>query len=176
MTNAITTNHNGIIFSSPQLSDTPRIMQIITQAKEQMRREGKTQWIGPYPAESDIINDINQSNARVLITDNKIIAYGAVIYNGELAYDDIKGSWSSGMPYVVLHRLAVADEVKRQGIAALFFNHVCIEALSRDIHSFRVDTNYDNLYMQRLLKRLNFSYCGKVQYTTGERMAYELLM
>ena len=48
--------------------------------------------------------------------------------------------------------------------------------LPRGIRSFKVDTNYDNFYMQRVFSRLGFTYCGRIRYEAGERMAYEKLL
>ena len=49
------------------------------------------------------------------------------------------------------------------------------EALARErgVGSFRVDTNFDNRYMLRMLERLGFAYCGKIVYGSGERLAFE---
>ena len=49
-------------------------------------------------------------------------------------------------------------------------------SISRGIRSFKVDTNYDNFYMQRVFSRLGFTYCGRIRYEAGERMAYEKLL
>ena len=49
-------------------------------------------------------------------------------------------------------------------------------AISKDVHSFRADTNYDNERMQRLFEKMGFTYCGKISYPQGQRMAYEKLL
>lgn len=103
----------------------------------------------------------------------KVIAYGAVAFDGEQAYDAIEGTWLTGGAYVVLHRLAVADGEKGRGRAREFMQHVEATARRRGVGSFRVDTNFDNRYMLRLLARLGFVYCGKVRYRSGERLAFE---
>ena len=46
-------------------------------------------------------------------------------------------------------------------------------AALRGVHSIKVDTNYDNFYMQHLLRSLGFTYCGDVIYPQGSRLAYE---
>ena len=94
-----------------------------------------------------------------------VIAYGAVVFDGEPAYDAIDGQWLTDGPYVLVHRIAVADGERGRGVAAEFLHRV--EAL------FRIDTNFDNRTMLRLLERTGFSYCGKVVYRSGERLAYE---
>ena len=144
--------------------EVPAIWEIILQAKAQMYREGKHQWDENYPTVPILENDVRRGWGYVLVPDNcrtqpepDIIAYGAVVFDGEPAYDGLRdGKWLSGHPYVVLHRLAVA--------------------ISRGIRSFKVDTNYDNFYMQRVFSRLGFTYCGRIRYEAGERMAYEKLL
>ena len=76
-------------------------------------------------------------------------------------------------PVGELHRMAVADGEKGRGVATEFMR--CVEAMAcgRGTGSMRVDTNFDNRTMLRLLERTGFSYCGKVVYRSGERLAYE---
>ena len=83
------------------------------------------------------------------------------------------GGWSSDDAYVVLHRLAVADEAKRQGVATAFFHRTEELARARGVWFFRVDTNFDNHYMLHLLEREGFAYRGKICYDSGERLAFE---
>ena len=103
----------------------------------------------------------------------RVIAYAAVVYDGEPAYDAIEGRWLTAGPYVVVHRLAVADEAKRRGTATAFLRHVETEARARGMRGFRIDTAHDNRYMQRLLRTLEFTLCGRIRYRSGERLAYE---
>lgn len=154
-------------------SDLPRICTIIRQAQEQMRRRGSLQWQNGYPAPGDIQNDISRGYGYVLGDDTNVWAYGAVIFDGEAAYQAIQGQWLDEQPYVVLHRLAVADEVKRRGIACEFMLRVIRLAQQQGIRSFRVDTNFDNEYMLRMLQKLGFSRCGLIRYESGERIAFQ---
>ena len=158
-------------------SDVERIWQIILQAKEQMRLLNSQQWQDDYPTVAIITDDIVKGYGYVLSLGNKVIAYAAVVFDGEPAYDDIQGSWLSDYPYVVVHRLAVADEMKQQGIATLFMQK--IEELSQEkgIRSFRVDTNFDNSYMLKIFDKLGFTYCGEVFYDdANQRRAYEKII
>lgn len=159
-----------------QEADTPRIWEIIQQAKAQMYREEKQQWDESYPSLSHITNDICKGYAYVLYYENKIIAYGAVCFDGEPSYDHIEGKWLSLAPFVVLHRLAVAEEMKRRGIAVIFMQEIEKLSISKNVHSFKVDTNFDNLYMQKILGKCGFTYCGEITYQKGYRMAYEKLL
>ena len=166
----------SIILRKAGMSDVERILQIIRQAQERMRLRGSRQWQDGYPAAENIINDINKGYGYVLCYDNCVIAYAAVVFDGEQAYNAITGSWISDQHYVVVHRLAVADEMTQRGIATLFLTKV--EELSRrnNVFSFRIDTNFDNLYMLKIMNNLGFTYCGEVFYESGARMAYEKLL
>ncbi len=154
-------------------SDIDRCWEMLQQGKAQMFREGKKQWTETYPSRQSVENDLARGVAHVLELDGAVVAYGAVIFDGEPAYAQIEDRWLTHGSYVVIHRLAVADEVKRQGVATEFFRQVMRLASTRGVHSIKVDTNYDNFYMQHLLARLDFTYCGDVSYPQGARMAYE---
>lgn len=153
--------------------DLERIWEIILQAKEQMRLAGKQQWQDGYPAPEDIARDVASGYGYVLCRAGRAVAYGAVIFDGEPAYEVIRGKWATEPPYVVVHRLAVAEEVKQQGMATLFMRQVEGLCRRKGVGSFRVDTNFDNVYMLRMLEKLGFRYCGKIVYARSERLAFE---
>ena len=154
-------------------ADADRIMEIISDAKAQMKREGKNQWSDSYPALKDIEHDIEQQSATVLCDGNEVMAYGAIVDTGDSAYPGIVGAWLNDRPYWVIHRLAVGDAYKRRGVAARFFHLAEEQALEHGITDMRVDTNYDNFYMLRLLEHSGYTYCGEIQNPNGQRMAFQ---
>ena len=153
-----------------------RIMEIIEEAKQQMKREGKHQWDENYPTRCNIENDIKNNNAYVMLMDGQIVAYGAAVFTGEHAYNEINGKWLTNQPYVVLHRLAVAEQTKGHGIGLLYIKEVEKLALATGVKSFKIDTNHDNSRMLRLLEKTGFTFCGKIRYQQGERIAFEKLL
>lgn len=161
------------LFRPARTTDLADICTIIRQAQEQMRRRGSLQWQNGYPAAEHILRDIDLGYGYVLEEGSEIRAYGAIVFDGEPAYREIQGQWPDECPYVVLHRLAVADAVKRRGVAGEFMQRVIDLARERAITSFRVDTNYDNEYMLRLLRKLEFTRCGVIRYDSGERIAFQ---
>jgi N-acetylglutamate synthase-like GNAT family acetyltransferase len=165
------------LFRQAEEKDIPAIWKIILQAKEQMRKAGSQQWQDGYPNMEIIQKDIARNSGFVLCHKSEVIAYGSIIRDGEPSYKELKGHWLSDIPYIVVHRLAVADEMKHQGVATYFFRQAEQFALSLQIRSFRVDTNFDNRYMLHLLEKLEFTYCGEVSYgERGDRLAYEKLL
>lgn len=196
---------NDILFRPASQRDQSRILEIIRQAQRRMAAAGSDQWQDGYPAPENIAADLARGYGHVICraaaTEDRtteaaispaehsadvtpqaadaqeVIAYGAVVFDGEPAYEALEGGrWLSDRPYVVVHRLAVADEALGCGIGTEFFHRVERLARRQGVTSFRVDTNFDNRRMLRLLAREGFTRCGKVHYRSGEREAFEKLL
>ncbi|MDE6099647.1 MAG: GNAT family N-acetyltransferase [Paramuribaculum sp.] len=164
-------------FRKATLSDFPSAAGIIRLAVEHMLIHGRTQWDMSYPTDADILNDITDERAFVLTDSGQtVVAYGAVSFNNEPAYNNIEGDWLSDTPYVVVHRLAVAPSERGHGYGRIFLESVETLASATGIGSFRIDTNNDNTEMLSLLSRLGFEHCGTVNYDHGKRMAFEKLI
>ena len=115
--------------------EAPLIMQIIRQAQARMRAAGSSQWQDGYPAPGHISADIGRGCGYVLCRPGvrecrAIIAYGAVAFDGEPAYEALEGEWLTDGPYVVVHRMAVADGECGKGVAAEFLRHA--EEMARE--------------------------------------------
>ena len=141
---------------------------------DRMASEGRRQWDDSYPLPADIRGDIRRGEGYVLCLADAVVAYGAVSYRGEEAYAALHGEWQMGEPYVVVHRLAVAESAVRRGVATRFIGEACMQAVRRGVRSMRVDTKYDNAAMLRIFGRMGFIFRGKVYYReTEERLAFE---
>ena len=162
-----------MILRKAALSEVPVIWDILQQAIEQRKQDGSEQWQYGYPNERTIQEDIANGFAYVLGDKNVIIAYAAIIFDIEPAYNDIKGKWLTTGEFVVVHRVAISDSVKGTGVATHLFKlieDVCIE---HKVYSIKVDTNFDNVPMLKILGKLNYTYCGEVVYSGGSRKAFE---
>lgn len=160
-----------LIFRLATPDDIPSIGEIIRGAQAQLQAAGSRQWQDGYPAAKDLASDLAHGCGYVLCNPS-VIAYGAVIFDGEPAYDSIDGRWPSEEPYVVVHRLAVVGKQQGRGIATEFMHRTETLARQSGIGTFRIDTARENAVMQRLLGREGFVYCGKVRHRGGERLAY----
>lgn len=157
-------------------ADAARILQIIRQAQARMKARGSDQWQDGYPAPAHIDADIAAQCGYVLCDGAATVAYGVAACTGEAAYEAIDGAWLSDLPYVVVHRLAVADEALRQGVAAEFLRRTERFARARGIRSLRIDTHIDNTPMLHLLGRAGFVRCGEVSCRGGRRIAFEKVL
>ena len=153
-------------------SELPVIWEILQQAIEQRRQDGSEQWQNGYPNEETIHNDIKNENAYVLIDENVVIAYVAIL-SVEPAYNNIKGKWLTSDDYMVLHRVATSSIMKRKGVATHLFRMIENLCIKQKVYSIKVDTNFDNAPMLRILDKLSYIYCGDVFVDGAPRRAYE---
>lgn len=165
-----------MILRKASLEDLDAIWEILQDAIAQRKSDGSTQWQDGYPNPATIKDDINNGFGYVLVEEDAIIAYAAIIFGIEPAYEAIEGKWLSNNAYVVVHRVATAKNYKGKGIATQLF--LLIEALSiqNEIFSIKVDTNFDNQPMLRILEKLNYTYCGEVFFRGSPRKAFEKLL
>ena len=163
-----------------EISDIDTILRIIGEAQAQMARLGIDQWQNGYPDRAAIVADIESEAGVIVDSAEGVDAYCAAIFGIEPTYARIDdGNWltDSDSQYVVVHRLAVADRCKRQGIATELLRRIEELARERGCRSFRIDTHHDNLYMQTICSRLDFVRCGVIYVSDGTpRIAYEKVL
>lgn len=149
------------------------IWEILQQAIAQRKQDGSEQWQDGYPNEQTVHDDIADGVAYVLVDKNEIVAYAAIIFGIEPAYNDIKGKWLSNEDYVVIHRVATSNKMKGKGVATRLFKMIEVLAVEHKVYSIKVDTNFDNIPMLRILDKLGYTYCGEVFFNGSPRRAYE---
>ncbi|KAA5532151.1 GNAT family N-acetyltransferase [Taibaiella lutea] len=158
------------------LSEKAIIWQILQDAIEQRKQEGSRQWQDGYPNELSIINDMEKGYAYVLTENETVLAYSAVIFDKEPAYEIMEGKWLSDGDYLVVHRVAVSRHAKGKGIATRLFRQLESLCLQKQVYSIKVDTNFDNIPMLKILDRLGYTYCGEVYFRGGARKAFEKVL
>lgn len=154
----------------------PVIWEIIQYAIWQRKKDGSDQWQHGYPNETTIQDDLDKGYAYVVTDENEgILAYAAIIFDKDMAYENIKGSWLSSGDYAVVHRIAASKEAagKRVGRGLLLLvEELCLD---KKVYSIRIDTNFDNIPMLKILEKLDYTYCGEVQFE-GPRKAFEKVL
>jgi len=160
------------------LEDLPAMMEIVSQAQQSLKLLGVDQWQNGYPTPEIITKDIRHGYAYVLVDEKQVIAMLSVIYNNEPTYDRIyEGEWLSRGEFVVVHRMAVAGQSKKKGIASLLLKEVEQMAIEKHIPSFKVDTHENNRPMRHTLEKNGFTYCGRIFLADGNpRVAYEKML
>lgn len=158
--------------------DADAIWNILSQAIEKRKSEGSEQWQDGYPNPTVIKNDIDKGYGLVCENNERdIIAYVALIFDTEPAYEQLEGRWlSHNQPYAVIHRLAVSQRKKIKGLATWIMQEIENICTAQGIFSIKVDTNFDNAGMLRVFEKLGYTYCGEVYFRGSARKAFEKLL
>lgn len=165
------------LFRQATSNDINEIWEILAAGIERRRIDGSNQWQDGYPNPDVIKNDIDTNIGYVLISEEGVIAgYCAVIINDEPAYADIIGKWLTQGDYVVYHRVAISEHFLGKGLAQVMLKHIEDFALSKNITSLKVDTNFDNAGMLKILDKLGYVYCGEVFFRGSPRKAFEKVL
>ena len=162
-------------FREAKKEDIKSILEVISHAKEYMKRNNSTQWNENYPNKETIINDIEKNIGYVLIVENLIRGYIVVDFSDDEVYKNIKGKWKTFGNYASIHRCAIHKELRGQGYGSELFKFAEKLALSKNIRSVRVDTAPENETMKHLFNKNGYEYCGIV-FIDGEKIAYEKLL
>jgi GNAT superfamily N-acetyltransferase len=159
-----------------EMAELDTIWEILQDAIAQRKKDGSEQWQQGYPNLETVTTDIQDGYGYVVEEDEEVVAYAAIIFGVEPNYAKITGKWLSEGDYAVVHRVATAEAVKGKGVATQLF--ILIEELSRSkgILSIKVDTNFDNQPMLRILEKLSYTYCGEIFFGGATRMAFEKLL
>ncbi len=151
-----------------RLSDLPAIMEIIGEAKQNLKAQGVNQWQRGYPNADVIKRDIDSGTCYVVEEGAQVAASFAVSFDGEPDYDRIyNGNWRRQGRFAVVHRVAVRTAWRGHGLASVALHHAEQISRARDIDYLRIDTHRDNLPMRRVLGKNNFSLCGLIDLADG---------
>lgn len=165
-------------FRQAEMKDIPQIMEIIQAAQQYLKQEGIDQWQNNYPNPDSLKEDITNNNSYLIKDRDKIVATAAIIFGDDPTYSYIEGGkWISKGNYGVVHRAAVAETYKGQGIISKIFVQTYQLAAADGITSIRIDTHPNNKAMQRAIEKEGFKYCGII-YTEDDskRFAFEKLI
>lgn len=157
------------LFRKATQNDLPEIWTIIQQAIIRRETDGSDQWQDGYPNELIISKDITEEHAYVLSNENEIVGYIAILINDEPAYNNIEGKWLTQDDFVVVHRLAIADDFLGKGLAQRLLKHTEKLAIKNKIYSLKIDTNFDNIAMLKILEKMGYTHCGEVTFSNGNR-------
>ncbi|MDN3677854.1 GNAT family N-acetyltransferase [Flavobacterium paronense] len=160
-------------FRKATTSDIPKIWKIIQQAIARRKNDGSQQWQDGYPNEDVIRTDITKGIGYVLTDNETITSYAAILFNDEPAYEQLKGTWLTNGDFAVVHRVAISDNYTGKGLAQKIFLFTEDLVIKKNIFSIKVDTNFDNIPMLKILEKLGYTYCGEVNFRGSDRKAFE---
>lgn len=149
--------------------DLPVVMKLYARARIFMAEHGNPhQWGDSYPEQRMIEQDIRQGNSYVCIVEGRIAATFFYQLGEDPYYLPIEGGqWLNEEPYGVIHRITSDGQTK--GVASF-----CLNWALNQCGNVKIDTHRDNVVMQNMLKKNEFTFCGIIHEEHGEeRLAYQ---
>lgn len=162
-----------MILRKAEENELDQIWEIIQYAIEKRKEEGSKQWQDGYPNPDSIQQDFERGYAYVIELDGEILLYAAIIFDVEPAYEELKDGWLNNEPYLVVHRVAVSPNGKGKSLGTELFKLLENLAKENGYYNVKVDTNFDNISMLRILEKLEYKYCGEVFFRGASRKAFQ---
>ena len=155
-------------FRKGTAEDLGRIMELVADAQSWFRNQNIDQWQDGYPTQELISSDITYDRNYVVEYNGVVVATFVVSFDGEPTYDVVYGGeWFNENEYAVVHRIMVADECRRKGIAREILTFVEGLSTEQGVTDIRIDTHRDNRAMLSLLKKLGYRRCGRIKLESG---------
>ena len=152
-----------------------KALRIIEEGRAFQLSYGNEQWADGYPSPALIEDDINKGIGYVLVIDDEIAAYLAIVDHDD-SYDEIDGKWLSDGSYIALHRIAFSDSFRGKGLFRILIDETRKLAAEREAASIRIDTDRRNPIMLHLLPKLGFMHTGYILFDGDRKLAYERLI
>ena len=161
------------------LEDMARVGEITDSTRIYFKNAGSPQWQGEYPSNETFSLDISRSIGYVCDDDGSVCGFCAIVGGDEPDYANIyDGEWKNDRKYISLHRVAVAEEYKGKGVAALMVEEAVRVAKDAGVLDIRCDTHEKNTNMRRMLEKNGFCKCGTVYLCKDgtPRVAYQKIL
>ena len=154
------------------------IMTIVNQAQEYFRSQGINQWQNGYPTKDVFTQDICNERSYVVENDGMVVGTFFFAIDKEPTYKKIyEGSWQHNGVYGMIHRVAVDNSMKGNGIGGKIVAFATEQCKKQNIASLRIDTHKDNISMQRMLTKNGFEPRGIIYLEDGaERIGFEKML
>ena len=152
------------------MKDTKDIMTIIKETIAEMRAYNNTQWDENYPQEKDFINDIQKGDLYVAEREGELVSFVCINKVEPIEYYGL--NWSLNKDCMVVHRMAVRQNVRKNGIGTELMKFVDKLALANNIGYLKTDTYSINTKMNELFKKCGYALVGEMSFLGKEKPFY----
>ncbi len=165
-------------FEKATEKDDAEVFSLLMEGRQFLREQGVDQWQAHAPTVGEVQNAIARGE-QYLLREGEEIAAVCTVLSYEQDYDQIDGAWRTDGRYLAVHRVAVKQKFRGQGLPQKLYEGVRELACLQGFFSVRADTHEHNLRMRRTFLRNGFRFCGTVKLRDengAPRMAFELIL
>lgn len=161
-----------------KVTDLDGIMVLVHQAQLYFKEHDNNQWQNNYPTEKVILTDIRNHENYVLRDHDQVVATMTLNFARQAEYENNQGeTWQTSATYATIHRLAVDNQSKGQGLATKMLSFAAEKCRFLKVGSLRTDTYESNFPMQTTLRRNGFAQRGIIKRSgVADMIAYEKII
>jgi RimJ/RimL family protein N-acetyltransferase len=148
-------------------------IEIISEGRAFQQEQGFIQWTESYPHSSLLEEDIRTGGGYLFRIDGEPAAYMFLSFDGDPDYSANTCNWRKEVPYVVVHRIAIARRFAGCGLSAAVFETIRGLCRTKGIGCIRIDTDSRNKRMQHVLDKCGFVRCGTVLFEGDPKLTYD---
>ena len=141
------------------IKDLAQIMEIAESSKLDMNFYGNFQWNEGYPKEEDFRKDITEGTLFVYDIKGVIAGFICINRNEPEEYKNV--NWSIAKEAFIIHRLAVNNNFRGQGVGYKLVNQANAICIENNIGFIKTDTNSLNIKAQGLLRKCDYNFAGE---------------
>ena len=154
-------------FMLAQKEDLDNVLAMVTDAINEMNRNGIDQWDNIYPDRNILENDIIKKQLYIGVSGKNIVS--AYVLNQECDEQYANGAWKyPDSTYYVIHRLCVNPMFQNKKIGTLTMMHIEDEVRKIGIDTIRLDAFTLNPYAIKLYEKLGYSKVGLAHWRKGK--------
>lgn len=146
------------------------ILSMKNRVKERIVRENLPMWLNGYPLDEMIIEDIENDHGRVVILNDKVIAY-AVLYPSTFEYEgeimDIEDRYSFG-------RVMVDEGYTGLGIGRFLIESLITEVKSKNQKGMIITGDDFNTKAMNLYNSVGFTKIGEKEFSYAYLSIFKL--
>lgn len=161
-----------------KVADLEGIMRLVRQAQLYFKEHDIDQWQNNYPTKEVILTDIRNHENYVLRDHDQVVATMTLNFAPQAEYENIQSeTWQTSATYATIHRLAVDNQSKGQGLATKMLSFAAEKCRFLKVGSLRTDTYASNFPMQTTLKRNGFVQQGIIKRPgVADMIAFEKII
>ena len=161
-----------------EINDIKKIVNIIDEAKKNLKADGIDQWQIDSMNEEFLLKQVKTGKSFVY-EDGEILAYAYLSDEKEEAYKVWEDDFAGKNP-ITIHTFAVHSQMTKRGVAMKFFIDIIKYDKKYQFDSLRIDTHEDNYKMRGLINKLGFKKIGNIfideEGRKKPRICYERLL
>lgn len=154
------------------VDDLEELDQLAIKVIADMNLSQIPQWNLSYPRKVNFINDVEQQACYVYRENGKILGCLTLLEENDPPYKTID-SWLKEKS-MVIHRVLVDPEARRQNIAGKLFEYAETVALQQSFESIKIDTHPENYKMRAFLNKNGYVELEYLEVIN--RIAYEKVL